>query len=391
MPWKETDVMSERIRFVVEAVTRHESMAGLCRRYSISRKTGYKWLARYESVGHLADLGEHSRRPQSSPLRTDPSTEQAVLDLREETGWGARKLRRVLESEQGIQLATSTVHRILVRHDRIAPRGYHLPAVQRFERSEPNALWQMDFKGPYSLRRGLCHPLSILDDHSRYVVGLYPMLSQTGASVKARLSRTFERYGVPESMLTDHGTPWWATSNGHGLTSLGVWLIRQGVNLIHGAIGHPQTQGKVERFHRSLAEGLEYRGVPRSYPAFARALSSYRREYNTRRPHEALGDAVPESRYRPSPRAYNPTPEAWSYPEGLFVRRITDAGLLNYNSRQYFVCHALAGRNVGCERLGEGKLVVHYRQMLVREIDQVSGRTMAIVRPETWRKVLPMS
>jgi transposase len=252
MPWLEIDVRNERIRFVVAALRGEESTSAVCRRFGISRKTGYKWLARYKSVGSLSELCEQSRRPRQNPRRSRDATEQRVLELRERYGWGSRKLQQLLVDE-GVKLSRSTIDRILDRHGVARSSPHARPAPKRFERSQPNELVQMDFKGQYRLApQGWCYPLSLLDDHSRFALALEGLESLHGSGVEATLRATFEREGVPRAMLMDHGAPWWSPANGHGLTEVSVFLIRQGVDLVHSGIAHPQTQGKVERFHRTL-------------------------------------------------------------------------------------------------------------------------------------------
>lgn len=380
MPWKETDVGSERIRFVVEALREEETMRALCRRYGISRKTGYKWLRRFEQVGSLGELQEHSRRPRRSPRQTDSKVEDRVVALRQQYGWGSRKLRCLLERE-GVRLGRATIDRILARRGLIGPPRRARPAVQRFERSTPNELLQMDFKGPYKLQNGSsCLPLSLLDDHSRYALALAPLVSNHGVKVQQVLERSFERYGVPESMLVDHGTPWWSSTNGHGLTRLGVFLIRQGVDLVYSGIGHPQTQGKVERFHQTLGAWLRHHGTPDTQRGFGRALERFRREYNQERPHEALGLETPSHRYRPSARRYEPEPEPWAYPAGSEVHRLAENGCLYQTGRYHFVCHALGGRRIRLERFEE-RILISYRHMLIRELDTTTGRSLSILEP----------
>jgi transposase InsO family protein len=250
MPWNEVDVQEQRMCFVMRAFSRKECLAALCREFGISRPTGYLWLRRYEQARSLRALRERSRRPQRSPRKTGEAQEQRVVALRQETGWGAKKLRVLLAEEQ-IALPVRTIHRILDRRGLVAKEP-HGPAPERFERTAPNELWQMDSKGKYPLADGECHPLVILDDHSRFLVGLYALRSLTADLANESLLNSFRRYGVPRAMLMDHGSLWWATANGWGLTWLSVRLIEQGIRLIYGRIGHPQTQGKVERFHRTL-------------------------------------------------------------------------------------------------------------------------------------------
>ena len=191
-------------------------------------------------------------------------------------------------------------------------------------------------------------------------------------------------------MLMDHGTPWWNSSNAHGLTRLSVSLIKQGIRLIYGSIGHPQTQGKVERFHRTLKQEMKHKGIPQSFDGFANALGHFRQVYNEIRPHAALDMDVPSARYTPSPRVFDPNPPEWEYPEGADVRWVTDAGNLAYKGRQYYACKALAEERVWCRKI-ENRLLVTYRHMYIREIDLDTGRTTAVVRPVSAPEVLPMS
>lgn len=380
MPWKETDVMSERIRFVVEVLAGGESVRALSARYGISRKTGHKWLRRYKEVGSLGALKEQSRRPRHSPFQTEESVEDRVVELRQQYGWGSRKLGRLLEGE-GIRLGHATIDRILKRRGLMPEPGRSRPAVERFERAVPNELVQMDFKGPYELSGGSrCLPLSLLDDHSRYALALTPLPSNHTERVQGVLERAMERFGVPESILIDHGTPWWSSTNGHGLTRLGVFLIRQGVTLVYSGIAHPQTQGKVERFHRTLGAWLRHHGIPKTLIGFRTALRDFRQEYNEVRPHEALGLVTPSQRYCVSSRRYRPDPPARDYPAETEVSQLADNGCLWEAGQYYFVCHALAGRRVRLQRL-DRRIVVSYRHMLIREIDMTTGQSRTILEP----------
>jgi len=261
MPWRMSSVIEQRWEFVKRAQLRQEPLAKLCREFGISRPTGYLWLRRYEQARTMTALQCRSRRPQRSPLRTAEAIERRVVALRERTHWGARKLRELLREKEQMELPARTIHRILQRHDLVvAPVPGAAP--NRFERSEPNQLWQLDSKAKYTLEDGECHPLVILDDCSRYLVGLYALSRLAIELAVPCLLTTFGQYGVPQAMLMDHGTPWFSTQNQPGLTWLAVWLIKQGVALKYSGIGHPQTQGKVERFHQTLKARTKHRGAP---------------------------------------------------------------------------------------------------------------------------------
>jgi len=387
MPWVRADVSEQRIRFVVRAEADKEPLAALCREFGIARPTGYRWLKRYREAGSMEAVVERSRRPAHSPVRTETVQEERVEVLRRETGWGAKKLA-VLLSEEGVPLKVITINRILKRRGLVRKKESHTPALQRFERDAPNQLWQMDGKGEYRGAEGSCHPLSLLDDHSRYAVGLFALRGLTAELAYPCVVRTFERYGVPDAMLLDHGSIWWGTTNSWGLTWFSVRLIEQGIDLIYGRVNHPQTQGKVERFHRTLDEAIRYRGKPKRMDQWGEVLEEFRDVYNHKRPHEALGMRRAADRYRPSTRSYQPEPREWEYPEGSRVEQLDENGRLRVEGRNWVVCEALAKRRVRVEKVGE-LLLISYRHMYVREIDRQRGCTRALVRPRSLRRALP--
>jgi len=376
MPWKASSVQDERIRFVIEASRQERPLAAICRDFGISRPTGYTWLSRYLQAGRVSDLRELSRRPHRIVRQTDDTVIDRVVSLRLAYGWGARKLRVLLAREE-ITISESTINRILKCQGLQYEPEVSGKAPRRFVREAPNDLWQMDFKGPYRTVTGRCCPLSILDDHSRYLVGLYALDNQLGQSVHQSLVRTFERYGVPEAMLVDHGIPWFS-SNGHGLTWLAVALIKQGIRICFSGIRHPQTQGKVERFHRTLGASVRHHGRPEHLGDWQRAFDDFAIEYNHIRPHEELAMAVPASQYQSSPRTYQPDPPAWEYSAGAAVKRLNAKGLLRWRGHYYFVCEALAGEWVEINRC-EHKLLVRYRHMWIREIDTRTARSETLI------------
>jgi transposase InsO family protein len=372
MAWRESSVIEERLRFVVLASREQQSMAGLCREFGISRQTGYTWLKRYEAGGS-SEVVDRSRRPLHSPARTAPEIEQAVVELRQRwPDWGAGKLHALLQrNHRGTgPVAVRTVHRILERHDLIRDRDRNRPALKRFERGQPNELWQMDFKGPQG-RKPTCPvgPLSILDDHSRYVLALEQLGSTQMHGVQATLETTFQQCGVPEAMLMDHGTPWWNAASPWGLTEVAVWIMRQGVRLMFSGIRHPQTQGKVERMHGALQQAARKRRADLLEQAW---LDIFRHEYNHIRPHASLGMETPASRWRPSVRAFQSAPPDWQYPAHLQVMRLAGEGQLCWRGRRWEISNALRRQLVGLEMVGD-RAIVYFCGTPLRELDHATG------------------
>jgi transposase InsO family protein len=377
--WGQVNVNEKRVEFVIRASRGRERMAALCREFSISRQTGYKWLRRYRGCDDIGELGEQSRRPRRSPHKTAPEIEQRVVELRRaQPDWGAPLLAWVLEEEEGVKIPWITVHRILKRQGLVREEAVR-PATQRFERAEPNELWQMDFKGMAASRPG-CLPLSLLDDHSRYVVGLWALESTGGAGVRQVLEQRFREVGLPQGLLMDHGTPWWTPGSRIGLTVLTVWLLKLGIGLHFSGFRHPQTQGKVERWHGSLERAMRGRGFPAAFEQQRCWLERFRREYNERRPHRALGMQPPVRFWRPSERSYPAKIREWEYPAGVCLERLNSQGMLSWQGRRWFVCEALANELVRVEEL-DGRLLVWFCQKLVCEIDRRAGHTTAVVWP----------
>jgi transposase InsO family protein len=374
MAWGTMAVRDQRVRFVVRASQGKESFSALCEEFDISRPTGYLWAGRYEQQG-VAGIEEQSRRPHHSPERTPQEIEQQVVELRRQRpDWGARKLQVLLE-RQGTRLATRTVHRILVHHGLMREEDSHAPAPQRFEREAPNQLWQMDFKSPKGWDAPV-GPLSVLDDHSRYLIALEQTGCTQSEAVRERLEEAFGECGVPEEMLMDHGTPWWNAQAPSGWTGLTVWLMKQGIGCRFGRYRHPQTQGKVERFHGALEMARRRRGLPPG-PERQRWLDEFRQEYNHLRPHEALGGQTPARVWHPSARRYDPHPPQWQYPNGAEVQRLGANGQLKLQGRWWQVSGALAGEAVQVVRV-EDRALVYYCQSLIREIDLAEQRSTAV-------------
>jgi transposase InsO family protein len=377
MPWRESNVLEERLRFVVLASRKEKAFGEVCGEFGISRPTGYTWLKRY-AAGGSSQVADRSRRPLHSPKRTSAETEQAIVELRRRwPDWGAPKLHTMLlrEHPEKGPITVRTVHRILERHGLIHVQDRHPAAVQRFERPEPNELWQMDFKGPPGFNKdSAVGPLSVLDDHSRYLPALRQLGSTKTEGVRETLERTFQECGVPKAMLMDHGTPWWNGLSSIGVTELSVWLMRQGIRLLFSGIRHPQTQGKIERMHGALQKAVRKRGTDLLDQGW---LDQFRHEYNHIRPHEALGMATPSSRWTPSERPFQSQPAEWDYPASMQVARLAGEGQLCWASRRWDISNALRRQNVGLQQIGD-RVIVYFYNTPLRELDLSTGANSLI-------------
>ena len=341
MPWKEVTAMSERCKFIEKAQQEGSNMSVLCREFGISRTTGYKWLRRYIHAGS-AGLQEQSRRPHCSPNQTCAEVEAAILQVRAcHPSWGGVKILAYLERQGWRHLpSASTVTAILQRNGKIDPQEAckHRP-MQRFERATPNELWQMDFKGHFKLDQGRCHPLTILDDHSRFLLGLHACPNQLWQTVQTQLTHTFRTYGLPDGMLMDNGSPW-GDDHQSPYTIFTAWLMRLGVSVTHGRPYHPQTQGKDERLHRTLqAEVLDQSGF-HTLQECQTQFDAWRNFYNRERPHQALQQAVPAERYHASSRPFPETLPPILYEPGDVVRMVDDTGKISFHNRKIRISKA---------------------------------------------------
>jgi len=348
MPWKESSAMSLRIEFVRLAQRSELGMAELCRRFGISRETGYKWARRY-AIDGVEGLSDRSRRPHRRARSTTAAIAQHVTALRREhPAWGGRKLRRRLQ-DAGVEdvPAASTITDILHREGLIdmGESGKHR-AFLRFESEAPNHTWQMDYKGHFPIGTGRCHPLTVLDDHSRFALGLIACDNERTETVQQALIALFRVYGLPWRFLTDNGPPW-GDGGGPGFTALTVWLMRLDIAVSHGRPYHPQTQGKDERFHRTLNAELLRDNAFRDQADSQRAFDAWRKVYNHERPHEALEMAVPASRYKISTRSYQEQLPALDYDSGVVVRKVGEGGRFTYKGRKYSFPKAFDGYPIG--------------------------------------------
>ncbi len=353
MPWKEFTTMSLRLEFIKFALSDSANRAELCRRFNISRKTGYKWIKRYLQLGE-AGLVDHSRKPKASPNKTSDKLVNAILQVRKHhPAWGGRKIRKYLLNLGWQQLpAPSTITAILKRNGRIdANESLKHTALQRFEARAANDLWQMDYKGHFAAQKGRCHPLTVLDDHSRYSLGLEACSDEKTLTVRQRLTRIFQHYGLPKKMLMDNGSPWGSDKH-HVFTPLTMWLIRQNIGIIHSRPYHPQTLGKDERFHRTFKAEIGQYCIGLSLEQCQRRFDAWRKVYNFQRPHEAIGMKVPAERYQPSCRQFKEHLPLIEYAPDDQVRKVQQGGWISFQNKQYPIPKAFWGQRVAVRPTG---------------------------------------
>ena len=371
MPWPVKEIKSVRLEFVELAMKPDRNMRELCRRFGISPTIGYKWLKRFEE-GSAEALNDRSRRPHESPRKTTKEIEDLIIDLRKEhPAWGARKLRRRLVDLGWMGLpSTSTITDILHRYGLIlAESTSAAERFERFERSAPNQLWQMDFKGHFPLRVGRCHPFSAVDDHSRYNVMLQACCDQTAETVRRCLTDAFRRHGLPDAILCDNGIPW-ACGGAGEFTGLAVWLMHLGIRIYHGRPFHPQTQGKQERFHRTLQAEVLSRGAWSDCQHVQSAFDRWRPIYNLQRPHYSLDDATPVSRYKPSQRSYPETLPMVEYDTHVETRKVDADGFISYRGKAFRAGRAFIGHYLGIEPTDrDGIFRLLFLNQVLKELD----------------------
>lgn len=359
--------MDLRKEFVIQAIKNEISMTELCHRYNISRKTGYKWLNRY--LHNKEDLQDHSRAPHNSPNISDSSIIKNIVKVKKKyPAWGARKIKTILENKNIEEVPSkSTIHRILKTNGYVAKDSKNTSYQNRFEREEPNSLWQMDFKGHFPYAKGRCHALTIIDDHSRFSIALNACKYQTGKVIKPFLIATFKRYGLPEQINVDNGNPWGSVFEHGPYTTFGIWLIRLGIKLTHSRPHHPQTNGKIERFHRTLkAEVLTQ--FFRSLNHIQTKFDEWRDTYNMIRPHEGIDMQVPANRYKPSYREYSEKPIAVYYEDDYKIRKVDGRGRISIEGRQVFIGVPFAKEHIGLRNNGSN-LQIYYTHQKLGEID----------------------
>lgn len=374
MPWLETDPVLERHHFAHDFDSGHWTMTELCVRYGISRTAGYKWLDRYRQSG-VSGLRDHSRAPRSCPHQTPAELVQLILDENSRYQWGARKILKRLRTRfpERTWPARSTVFDILERHGRVQSRRrrrrWKHPGAAPFNTTAPNQIWTVDFKGQFRMRNGVyCYPLTIVDHFSRYLLCCHGLHDVGREGVKPQFRRLFREYGLPDAIRSDNGSPF-ASTGIHGLNRLNVWWLQLGITHQRITPGSPQQNGAHERMHKTL-KARATKPPAANLNLQQRVFNAFRSTYNEIRPHEALNDETPASRFTPSARAYPERIEPPEYPKHVEIRRVSNAGCFRLHSGQYFLSQALNGDDIGLEEVKDGVWNILYYDTLLGRFDE---------------------
>ena len=370
MAWKETHVMNERMKFIGEWLSEEASLAELCRRYGVSRKTGYKYIARYQAEGPVG-LEDRSRAPHSHPNAIDAECEAAILALRgKHPTWGAKKLKGWLENRRGEQEwpARSTIGEMLDRHGLVRRRKLRRRGASQLspltEAERANQVWGMDFKGWWLTRDGWrCLPFTLSDLKSRYLFRVQAVDKPDGRHIWSVLDATFREVGLPEVIRSDNGPPF-ATTGASGLSWLSVQMVKAGVRPERIKPGKPQQNGRHERMHRTLKEETT-KPPAANQREQQRRFDEFRQIFNEERPHEALGLETPARHFQPSSRIYSGRLREPDYPDDHQVRRVRSNGEIKWLGGKVFVSAALIGEPVGIAETEEGFHTVHYGPMFL--------------------------
>lgn len=371
MPWERRTVEDQRREFA-QAALECSNFSALCREYGITRRTGMKWKARYEAQEPLSD---RSRRPNSSPTRTPEAVERRILELRAENpGWGAKTLHKVLENQGEQNLpCVKTVNNILRRNGCISPEeSQKRQPFTRYEKEKCNMMWQTDFKGEFRMEdNNYCYPLTIIDDHSRFSIKIAPRLSTKNVVIPV-FTEVFHEYGLPDSILSDNGSQFAGFRKGY--TQFERWLMELDILPIHGRIKHPQTQGKIERFHRTMKqELLNHVSISNIDDAEAQFLD-WREKYNNIRPHEALGMKTPGQVYIASPRAYPEKIQDWEYGGEYHVIKVNSWGYARFDKWQVYLSETMIDKYIEFRPSPDGEFFFAcYRNFKIAEFNTQNG------------------
>ena len=378
MPWMDTNPTKQRQQFYRDYASGQWSMSELCDRYQISRPTGYKWVDRIENDG-LKAVKDRSRAPFGHPNRTPERVEREILSLREKYGWGATKLRQIIERRHPTWRvpARSTVNELLERHGKLKKsrrkRLWKHPGAVRLETAGPNQIWPADFKGQFKTQDGkYCYPLTVTDHYSRMLLLCKGLLSVRTEGAKPAFRSLFREYGLPDAIRTDNGAPF-ASTGIHGLCELNVWWMKLGI--VHQRIrpASPQQNGQHERMHKDLKREAA-RPPAENLAKQQKRLNLFRQRYNHERPHDALDGDFPSERWQPSTKVYSGRLRKPEYPGYFEIRRVSACGTFRLHTGQYFLSNAHKGEDIGLEEVGDDIWSIVYYNTILGRIDLQTGK-----------------
>ena len=372
MPWECKTVEDQRREFA-QAAMYCKNFSALCREFGITRRTGLKWKERYTACQPLTD---RSRKPHTSPTRTPEEVELLILAVRAENpGWGAKTIHRVLERRGCQNLpCVKTVNNILHRYGCLSPEeSQKRQPYTSFEKERCNVMWQTDFKGEFRMKdNNYCYPLTILDDHSRYSLRIAPRLSTANVVIPV-FTEVFQQYGMPDSILSDNGAQFAGFRKGY--TQFEKWLIDLDILPIHGRIKHPQTQGKIERFHRTMKHELLNHTEIADIEDAQTKFRLWQDKYNNLRPHEALGMRTPGEVYEPSQRQYESKVKEFEYGGEHHVLKVNSWGYVRFNGWQVYLSETMANQYIEFRTSSDGEtFAACYRNFKIAEFDTEDGQ-----------------
>ncbi len=382
MPWEKVEPMNQRKEFVLKAL-QTSNFRQLCQEYGISAKTGYKWLERFYQYGYEGMM-ELSRRPKRHAKEIGEAVLCEIIRLKNaHPTWGPRKLRALYQRVHQEVPSESSFKRVLARAGLVEKRRLRRrPEVGRIylgrKAKAANEIWTVDFKGWWHGANGQrCEPLTVRDEHTRYVLEVRVMADARGETVRACFERLFEVHGVPECIRSDNGPPFASPNSVLGLSKLSAWWVALGIDLERGRPRCPQDNGAHERLHLDVER--ELRGQERQA-----SFDEWRKTFNEVRPHETLGMRCPAEFYQPSARKYEGSPSDLSYPR-MEVRRVQASGQIRYRQQSIFISSALSGWSVGLEAAPEGRVNVYFGRLLLGQYDEQTASFQQSQRANSWR------
>lgn len=373
MPWKETNVLDQRTEFVLKVLRSTDSFRSICQSFEISTKTGYKWLNRFIEDG-AEGLIDRSKRPHRHSAQLSEDVICRLIKFKmAHMSWGPKKIVELYERQYGKAPSRSSVHRVLEKGGLIRKRrrrkvNSNHRIMNRIESKSPNDVWTIDFKGWWYTQDGnRCEPLTVRDDYSRYVFTAVPLQNSRTESVRKEFERLFKIYGMPRVIRSDNGTPF-SSRAVFGLSRLAVWFIALGIRLDRIKPACPYENGGHERMHKDIR--FEVQAVAKGdLSSHAASLEIWRRDFNEKRPHEALDMKTPAEVYKKSTLKYKGTPDKIDYPDNFIERKVNQIGYIVFNQQKFFISGTLKGWTVGLKPKSTDEFDLHFADINLGSIN----------------------